>query len=99
MTKKKTYAHKREYQKKIRVRFEGRNLQTKVHREINLNCERESGIYFQIIRGGKHKVGRKKQRSAPGPLGDFCQQQLADFLLYFLFLILSLHFLLITSFF
>ena len=42
---------------------------------------------------------KKKQRSAPGPLGDFCQQQLADFLLYFLFLILSLHFLLITSFF
>ena len=32
-------------------------------------------------------------------LGDFCQQQLSDFLLYFLFHILSLHFLLITSFF
>ena len=40
----------------------------------------------------------KKQRSAPGPPGDFCQQQLADFPLYFLFLFLSLPFLLIISF-
>ena len=40
---------------------------------------------------------KKKQRSAPGPLGDF-YQQLPDFLLYFLFL-LSLSFLLIISFF
>ena len=45
------------------------------------------------------RKGKKKQRSAPGPLGDFCEQQLADFLLYFLFLFLSLPFLLITSFF
>ena len=45
---------------------------------------------------------RKKtaQRSAPGPLGDFCQQQVAD-LSYYLFLLLSLFFpfLFITSFF
>ena len=31
----------------------------------------------------------KKQRSAPGPLGDFFQQQLADFPSYFLFLFFS----------
>ena len=50
--------------------------------------------------GQKNKLFRriKKQRSAPGPLGDFVNSSLLIFL-YIFFFFLSLHFLFITSFF
>ena len=41
---------------------------------------------------------KKKQRSAPGPMGDFVNSSLLIFL-YIFFFFLSLHFLFITSFF
>ena len=60
---------------------------------INLN---EIGVEKDLE---KLEIKKKKQRSAPGRLGDFCQQQLIAFPAIFSLSVLIFTFPFITSFF